>query len=89
MSTNTGKKLEPEIDNAEDENNTIDNKCYSGENMIEQETEIIDIDNSVNDELEDNANKTFVNPSQGQSETMFKCENCDFEAARKSDVMKH
>ena len=43
----------------------------------------------MNDEMEDNANETFVIPSQGNSEKLFKYENCEFEAARKSDVMKH
>ena len=57
--------------------------------MIEQEVDIVVVDNDVIEEIDDTANKTFVNPSQDLSEQMFKCENCEYEAARKSDVLQH
>ena len=80
------KKDEPEKNEAHncyaEENDVIDIMSDFDEN--EQEVE--------NDEHDEAVNKTFFNPTQIEvpsCELMFKCENCEYRASRKSEVNSH
>ena len=49
------------------------------------------IDDSVNDQ-EENANKTFIYPSQADKSSIgeqFKCEKCDYESATRFSLNTH
>ena len=60
--------------------------------MVKNISKIVDIEDPVEpdetlEEDDELSNKTFVNPSQVDtihSETIFKCEKCDFEVATNS-----
>jgi hypothetical protein len=73
-----------------DECDELETQRYFDNADLEHEADDNIICDILNDKENESFNKTFVNPSQEMtSENTFKCENCDFRAANKDDMMKH
>ena len=82
--SNAESKKDEENDELENKDDCIDDDETFHDDKAEQEDENDKLELSVNDKNDESMNRTFSNPSQGNtSEKKFKCENCDFGAERK------
>ena len=72
-----------------------DSNNYNTEknDVIDIMSDFDDVEQGVeNDDHDNTVNETFFNPTQVENtpcEKMFKCENCEYRAARKSEVVNH
>jgi hypothetical protein len=80
-------KHRKEEDNLQENIDSDDDVNDKNETIID----VVDYDEEIeNEDVNENesVNMTFSNPSQPNKPT-FKCEKCDLEAERKSDIMNH